>query len=302
VTGADAEGTAHAMGVAASMASGILEANRTGGTVKRLHCGWAAQAGVTAADLAGRGLTGPPTVFEGRFGLFTALLGDEVDLDAVTDGLGDQWEVPGIFFKPYPANHFTHAGIDAAIALRERGLAADDVASADLGVATATVRTIGEPLEVKQKPDTGYQAQFSGPFTVAAGLLGGAGLGVGLADFTDAAAQDPRRRALMERVTVSPDPRCDEIYPDQFPAVLTVTTHDGSELVEEVWANRGGPDNPLSPAELATKFSENTTGLLAADASEQVTSTALAMAAGQGTSDLLGPLAAVALQDMEVAP
>ena len=55
------------------MASGIIEANRTGGTVKRLHCGFAAQAGVTAAQLVRRGFTGPPTVLEGRFGFFEAL-------------------------------------------------------------------------------------------------------------------------------------------------------------------------------------------------------------------------------------
>jgi hypothetical protein len=37
-------------------------------TVKRIHCGWAARCGVAAADLARHGLTGPPTVLEGRFG------------------------------------------------------------------------------------------------------------------------------------------------------------------------------------------------------------------------------------------
>jgi 2-methylcitrate dehydratase PrpD len=50
------------------MGAGLLEANRTGGTVKRVHCGWAAHCGVAAADLARHGLTGPPTV------LLTALL------------------------------------------------------------------------------------------------------------------------------------------------------------------------------------------------------------------------------------
>src|SRR5690606_24242950 len=66
--GLDAEGLTHAIGVAASFASGVIDGNRTGGTVKRMHGGWAAHAGVTAADLTRRGITGPPTALEGRFG------------------------------------------------------------------------------------------------------------------------------------------------------------------------------------------------------------------------------------------
>ena len=55
--GQDEAGIASAAGIAASMGAGLLEANRTGGTVKRVHCGWAAHCGVAAADLARHGLT-----------------------------------------------------------------------------------------------------------------------------------------------------------------------------------------------------------------------------------------------------
>ena len=254
---ATARTIADAMAISVSMASGVIEANRTGGTVKRLHCGWAAHSAVVAADLAARGLTGPPTALEGRFGFFQAFLRGEYDADEVVRGLGEDWHVPGIFFKPYPANHFTHTAVDAARRLAERGLRPEDVATAHLAVASPTVRTIGEPLEVKQRPETGYQAQFSGPYAVAAGLLGGGGLAVALSDYTDELARDPQRRALMARVTVGSDPRCDEIYPAQFPAILTVRTLDGTELVESVLVNRGGPQNPLTDAELARKFRDN---------------------------------------------
>ncbi|MDH3248824.1 MAG: MmgE/PrpD family protein, partial [Acidimicrobiia bacterium] len=63
---------AHSMSIAASMGSGILEANRTGGSVKKTHCGWAAHAGVFAAQFARAGITGAPTAFEGRFGFYEA--------------------------------------------------------------------------------------------------------------------------------------------------------------------------------------------------------------------------------------
>ncbi|MGC4897433.1 MmgE/PrpD family protein [Micromonospora sp. DT31] len=268
--GLGAEGVTHALGLTASFASGIIEANRTGGTVKRLHCGWAAHSAVTAAQLVGRGFTGPPTVLEGRFGFFHAFLRDEVDLDQVTDGLGERWSVPDIFFKPYPANHFTHAAIDAGLRLRERGLPTDRITRIELRVPAAVIRTIGQPIEVKRAPETGYQAQFSGPYAVVAGLLGGSGLGVGLSDYSDELARDPRRRALMATVDVLPDERCDAIFPYQFPAIVTVRTDDGREWTEEVLANRGGPQHPLSNDELAVKFRENVAGRLGDDDARRV--------------------------------
>ncbi|MEO7127232.1 MAG: MmgE/PrpD family protein [Nakamurella sp.] len=256
--GMDEAGIVNSLGVAASMASGIIESNRTGGTVKRLHCGWAAQAGISAAELVRYGFTGPPTVLEGRFGFFQAWLhGSKINVDAVTDGLATTWLVPGIFFKPYPANHFTHAGIDAAIRLRQRGLRPENISRIELRVPAAVHRTIGAPIDIKRQPETGYMAQFSGPYTVIAGLLGGSGLGVGLDDFTDELATDPYRRRLMALVDVVPDDRCSAIFPYQFPAIVTVETLDGRSMTEEVLTNRGGPDRPLTFDELSVKFSDN---------------------------------------------
>jgi hypothetical protein len=143
--GQDEAGIASAAGIAASMGAGLLEANRTGGTVKRVHCGWAARCGVAAADLARHGLTGPPTVLEGRFGFLQAFCGDRAHPDAVVRGLGTDWELPRVVFQPYPCNHFTHAGVDAALRLRAQGLAPADVTAIELGVAKPVLRTIAEP-------------------------------------------------------------------------------------------------------------------------------------------------------------
>ncbi len=270
LSGLDTDGVTNALGVAASMAAGIIEANRTGGTVKRLHCGWAANAGISAARLAAHGFTGPPTVFEGRFGFFEAWLHGSYEPAAITKDLGSSWSVPGIFFKPYPANHFTHAGIDAALALRARGVDPSRIERLTLGVPTAVLKTIGEPIDVKRAPRTGYMAQFSGPYTVVAALLGGGGLGLGLADFSDEFATDPERRRLAARVDVVPDARCDAIFPREFPAILRVRLSDGAELVEEVLANRGGPRRPLSFAELATKFRDNVAAAMPPETANEI--------------------------------
>lgn len=287
--GLGAEGIAHALGIAASMGAGVIEANRSGGTVKRLHCGWAAHAGVTAALLVKNGFTGPPTVFEGRFGFYRAYLEDHHDLAAVVEGLGARWELPGIFFKPYPANHYTHAGIDAALAIRAElgGLDSDEVERIDLGGAAAALRTIGEPREEKIHPRSGYHAQFSGPFTVAAALLGGGGLGVSFDDFTDERARDPLRLALAEKVHTFVDADCDQLFPRQFPAVLRVTLKNGRVLERRVMETRGGPGNPLSDDELRLKFQINARHALSPEGTLRLADAVFALDSAKAVGPLL---------------
>jgi 2-methylcitrate dehydratase PrpD len=267
--GLDADGVLNALGIAASMGAGVIEANRMGGTVKRLHCGWAAHAGLTAALLARNGYSGPSTILEGRFGFFKAFLDGQFDPSPIVDGLGERWEVPGIFFKPYPANHYTHAGIDAALAIRSR-LDVQHIERIELGSAASALRTIGEPRDEKIRPHSGYHAQFSGPFTVAAALLGGGGLGVWYDDFSDERARDPDRLALAERVETFVDPECDRLFPREFPAVLRVYLDDGQMFEERVMHNRGGPANPLSQGELEQKFRLNSERVLAPAATERL--------------------------------
>lgn len=286
VAGLDEQGIAHAAGIAASMGSGLLEANRTGGTVKRVHCGWAAHAGVVATELTEHGLTGPPTVIEGRFGFLHAFCGERADVAAVVDRLGEHWELPGIFFKPYPCNHFTHPGIDAALRLRADGIKADDIDSIELGLPTPVLRTIAQPVADKARPESGYHAAFSGPYTVAAALLGGGGLGLGHDDFTDAAAADETRLALAARVTCVADARCDEIFPEQFPAVLRVRLNDGSRHEVRIDANRGGPQNPLSREELRTKFELNAVPAIPHQAATQLATATLALPDGARVADV----------------
>jgi 2-methylcitrate dehydratase PrpD len=289
----------HAIGVAASMAAGIIEANRTGGTVKRMHCGWAAHAAVSAADLVRHGFTGPPTVLEGRFGFFQAWLHDTGDIDAVTDGLGTHWEIPRIFFKPYPANHFTHAVVDGAAALRERGVTPDQVELVTVGVPAANLRTVGEPIEVKRRPATGYMAQFSAPYAVTVGLLGGGGLGASLEDYDDDKVAAPARLDLMDRTVVEPDEECSRIFPRQFPAVVRVRLRDGTELEERVLTTRGGPERPLTFDELATKFRDNATRGLDDDDVAQLQRACRDLAEQTDLSTLMNPLTRVDPIDLD---
>lgn len=259
----DKKGIGDAMSIAASMSSGIIEANRSGGSVKRLHCGWAAHSGIIAASLAKGGFTGPPTVFEGRFGFYNAFLDGQYDEAVVTNGLGKKWLTEDIFYKPYPANHYTHAGIDAALALKkEHDIKIDEINEIHLYCPEDVLRTIAEPRADKIKPESGYHAKFSGPFTVATALLGGGGLGVSFDDFTDQQASDEQILNLTAKVQTFSDKECNEIFPYQFPAKLHIIMQDGNKFTKDILVNRGGPNNPLSNDELKLKFKINATKYL----------------------------------------
>src|SRR5260370_18920291 len=86
--------------------------------------------------------------------------------DAVVRGLGTDWELPRVVFKPYPCNHFAHAGVDPALPLRAQGLAPAGVTAIQLGVAKPVLRTIAKPPEAKARPASRYHAAFTAPCTL----------------------------------------------------------------------------------------------------------------------------------------
>ena len=169
--GLAAGATAAALGIAGSAAGGSLEFLNTGSSTKQLHPGIAAMNGIVAARLAAAGADGPATIFEGEYGIYRALAGEEVDPRVLTAGLGDRWETERITIKPYPACHLSHATLDAL------GYAED----VDPGAIERIVVTVPEPsmpivclpAMAKLHPRTPYEAKFSLPWSAAALVLDG---------------------------------------------------------------------------------------------------------------------------------
>jgi 2-methylcitrate dehydratase PrpD len=300
VMGLPADSIANAMGGAASNASGILEANRTGGTMKRTHYGWAAMGGVIAAELAAAGFTSPPTALEGRYGMFTALLGDAARTAPVLDELGERWLVHDVVVKPYPTNAFAHGGIDAALRLRAAGLEPNDVVAAVLRVPAPAVRTLGEPIERKRRPINAFEAQRSGPYLLAAALAGGSGLGVGLDDFTDDALRDPRRLDLASRVSVEAASEFDTYFPERLPAEVWVVTAGQRELTERVLDPRGGPAVPLSVDEVTAKYTDNVRSALGPEQSVRLQRAVEGLGVATGPGDVAAAIAASRRDDRSI--
>jgi 2-methylcitrate dehydratase PrpD len=281
--GLDTAKLTHALGLAGSFASGLMEFLEDGSAVKRLHAGWAAQAGVFAATLASGGVTGPASVLEGRFGFYRTFVGATPD-PAPFATLGRQWETPRIGFKPYPCCHLAHAYIDCALRLRaEQRVEADAIASIECRVPAGEVPIICEPRDVKLRPRSTYQAQFSLPYTVAAAFIDGR---VGLDTFTPARLDDERLLALAARVQHVIDPA--STFPDGFPGWVRVRLNDARVLEVREPDGRGGPARPLPVSAIVEKFRDNARRALPAPQLDELESAVLQLDGVPSVRKVLG--------------
>ena len=272
--GLDAEGITAAQGVVGSMSAGLLEFLEDGAWTKRLHPGWAASSGMTAAAFAEQGWTGPGAVYEGRFGVYaTHLQQRETHPEAVADGLGEQWELMRTAVKPYPICHFIHAFADAALALRaEQGLTADDVASVRCAIHPVPGKVVCEPAANKWAPRDEYDAKFSLPYVVATALRRGR---FGLAELEEDALRDPATLDLTRRVEVVEDH--EGAFPRAYSGYVELELTDGRRLTRREQVNRGHDERPLTNDEIAAKYAETIGTVADADTADRVRAAGLAL-------------------------
>ena len=242
----------NALGIVGSMASGIIEYLAEGAWTKRLHPGWAAQAGIRAVDLARHGFIGPRTVLEGTHGFYYAFArGAEGDWAKLTDGFGEEWVANGIAFKPYACGTMTQPYVDCARRLAKK-VDVDQIAEVVCETAEGIVHRLWEPLADKQSPPNAYAGKFSTPYCIAAGfVLGHAGLDA----FTEERVKDPKLRALAAKVRYEIDPK--NPYPDAFTGHVRVKLKDGRVVEERQGHMRGGVEEPLTRADIEEKFRLN---------------------------------------------
>ena len=241
-----------ALGIAGSMASGIIEYLAEGTWTKRMHPGWAAQSGLRAALLGRGGFSGPRTVFEGTHGLFAGFARtSDGNYAALLDGFGERWLMTSLAFKPYPCGTMIQPYVDCARRLGGR-LDAASIVGLEASVAEGTVHRLWEPLAEKQRPPNGYGAKFSAPYCIASALVRG---NLGFDAFTDAAVADPAVRALAAKVRYEIDPA--NPYPFEFTGHLRARLAGDGVLEERQPHLRGGAREPLSRSDLEEKLRSN---------------------------------------------
>ncbi len=251
--GATERQTVDALGIAGSMASGIIEYLAEGAWTKRMHAGWAAHSGLHAARLGREGFAGPRTVLEGTHGLYFAFAhGKDGDYEALTRGFGEEWLMNGLTFKPWATGTMNQPYIDCALRLAKRGFAAEDVAEVLCETAEGYVHRLWEPLAAKQCPPNGYAAKFSTPFNVAVAFVTG---GAGFEAFSARTVADARILGLAARVRYAVDPA--NPYPAAYTGHVKMTLKDGRVFEERQPHIRGGAHEPLTREEIDGKFRGN---------------------------------------------
>lgn len=228
----------NAFATAAVHSSGLVDA--LGTMAKSASVGGAARDGLIAAEMAGRGFSGPARPITGARG-YLSVYGDAPDVAALTDGLGARWEIAENTYKPYPVGVVLNPVLDACLELYgTEGLRAEDVVS---------VALTGHPL-LQQRANrpvvtTGRESQVSAQHAIAIVLRRGK---AGLDEFTDAAVAETLR-AGRPQIAFHDDPDCDVAS-----VRVEIGTGDGRTLRRDVAAARGSRTNPLSESELEDKL------------------------------------------------
>jgi 2-methylcitrate dehydratase PrpD len=251
----NADAMLNALGSAGTQAAGLWEFNADGTMSKHLHPGKAAFNGVLAADLAREGFTGASRILEGTRGFFQAMSTTH-DESRITDGLGLRWKISENCYKVWACCGHTHSAIDIASEMRAQQQWTSAI-SRD-AIAEIHIETYGPGYEIvnSMNPGSTYEAKFSLAYCVASALLhGGAPLEVFSADhFADGHVKDADVAALLQRTTVSVADDLTTKYPSAWPARLRVVLTDGTVLQGASDYPVGNPENPVSTAQLESKF------------------------------------------------
>jgi len=251
----DVEKIRHVIGIAASMSSGIRV--NFGTMTKPLHVGRASQNGMTAAFLAGDGFEANTGALDGPWGFFQ-VTGGGFDPEKMIGALGRPFNIvsPGVSIKPYPCGVLTHPSMDTMLALvTENDLRPDDIEGAVLYAGS----NILKPIRYETAHDE-LEAKFCMPFLLAAVAISRK---AGMREFTPEFVNSAVTQGLMRRIRTEFDPQIEARGWDKIRSRLEIKLADGRTLIREADERyRGGPENPLSDAELQAKFSDCTDSLL----------------------------------------
>ena len=280
--GLDVATTAHALGISASLASGIAEYTISGGSVKRLHAGFPSQSGVEAAGLAAAGVTAPRAALEGTRGMLKAFT-DTPDPEAVTRGLGDEFRLLGTGFKPYSCCAAQHSVLDAVGDLHlAHGFSPEDVVEIHVRQNPRefdSVGTIRRPADV-------ISSQFSAAFGIALRLTNGSNLPQ---DYLEADRTDQRLLSIVDKVVYERSETDGAIEGDS-PCEVRLTLTDGRVFDVYVPFARGTAQSPLDAQAITDKFRGLVTGIIGEEGANRIIDLVARLEELEDVTELAGAL------------
>jgi 2-methylcitrate dehydratase PrpD len=246
----DARQTRDALGLAGSFSSGVREYVEEGAEVKRIHPGKAARDGLLCAEFAGRGITGPARILEGRQGFANTHAGGEMKWDRMMLALGERYEIESIYFKPYPCCRHYHSVVDGICAMREEArFAPEDVKHIHIGLYAAGVNGHDH-----KHADNLLDAQMSAPVAAALATVDGV---LAAHHFLPESIERPQVRRLVDLCDTVLDEECERIYPGRRSGYVRIDLTGGKSLEQRVLDPKGEGVNPMSDEDLKHKFFVN---------------------------------------------
>ena len=260
LVGLDQEQTVIALGIAGSMASGVI--HNFGTMVKPLHAGLTCRDAVMAVQFAQRGFTAGHQIFEHPLGFTTPILGEGIyDLNQMAENLGNPFRVQdALIIKKYPCCGGNHAMLDSLFSLmREHNFTWDDVASAEVDQSFLSI------VMLYTEPDDPLKGKFSAKYNVAAALVDGE---VGIDTFSEEKIADPVIGEAMEKVTTRVLSKWEESGGEVFKGLpIRITLKDGRtfEHITDRDMILGGAKNPWGFDNIRGKFEVNAGLVLSED-------------------------------------
>lgn len=249
VSGLSLEQTVWAAGLACSTSSGIkaFAGGSGGGMVKRMHGGRAAEAGVRMSRLAARGFTGPREAIDGHFGLLEVFAGESAEPRYLTEGLGEQWAIDGLWVKVYPICGWIQGVVQLLTQMRGSApVPLEGVKKVVVGTSAFAVRN-----NANVAPMDTMEAQYSIPYCAAVALAGDA---ADPRQFSAPEIHDPQRLDLARRVELRVDAESEAVYPARFGSRVELHLANGEVKRGATLDPHGTAAAPCSADELVAKF------------------------------------------------
>ena len=236
----------HSLGIAYSQASGTLQSLIDGTLTKRMQPGFSAKSGILSAFLAEKGLSGPTNFLEGQYGFFKLFFSDNCDPKAITQNIGNTFEINNIGSKPYPCCRLAHTAIDAMLELiSQDNFSIDEIKAIQVHGSSAMHTMCGKPYKITENSE--IDAQFSLQYLLVSTILNRR---IQIEDFSKEAVRNPviAKQAKKVNVIISPEIK------NRWGAIVDVEKKDGQILSKRVDIPRGQPENPMTWEEYKGKF------------------------------------------------
>jgi 2-methylcitrate dehydratase PrpD len=258
-----------AIGTAASLSSGLISSFEDGTSTKTLHVGFAAASAVRAVAMASQGISGPATVFEGRFGWYRSFVQSPVEFrfNALTDKLGADWEILNVQSKSFPCAYTMMPFIAATLALRERHqIKPEQVARIACDILPRSIPIVCEPRLDKIRPKSTWHGRISLQHTVAEALVEGR---MDKGAYAEACLRNPVINAIADTVEYVADPAAGADK-TRSGGKVTIWLKDGTELSHTIHDMPGTRRNPHGRDDYIAKFKSNTRDALSPGHADEV--------------------------------